>query len=160
MRVISFQNSFQDRTLKEDNFNLLVEKHTWRVERPERKPTGLWIWSKVPFTEKFENIIFIRKIKTFMFEFNKFIDVHMWKTIIQLLLNFFGTFWTKFRWSHCIYASPCHPSVYYYVMLALWTAWSRPYISREMFQPLEYCYYKVAMKQLVGHIYVFIVLTF
>lgn len=134
MRVISFQNSFQDRTLKEDNFNLLVEKHTWRVERPERKPTGLWIWSKVPFTEKFENIIFIRKIKTFMFEFNIFIDVHMWKTIIQPLLNFFLYILDEVQKEslHLCFPMPsfslllCHASTLNCLIQALYLTWHVP----------------------------------
>lgn len=66
-----------------------------------------------------------------MFAFYKFIYIHIWKSIIQLLLIL--SFWynldevrMKFRWSHGIYDSLCHPSGYHYVMLALWTAWSSP----------------------------------
>lgn len=37
---------------------------------------------------------------------------------------------------------------------------SQAYILHETFKPLEYFYYKAAIKQLVGHVYVFIILTF
>lgn len=129
MRVISFQDSFQDRTLKEDNFNLLVEKHTGRVERPERKPTGLWIWSKIPLQKNLKILFLLERSKLLCSSLtNSLIYAHVKYNSASADL-FFCTIWIKFRWSHSIYDSPCHPSImsfYHYVILALWTAGSKP----------------------------------
>lgn len=135
MRVISVQDSFQDRTLKEDNFNLLVQKN-----RELKDQRGSWLvyeYGLKSFLQKKLKILFLlerselwclsstNSLMFNSFKFNKFIT-HT-KKCNSAWADFFF-FFVQFgsSSSHDIYDSPCHPSVYHYVMLAPWTAWSRP----------------------------------
>lgn len=169
MRVISVQDSFQDRTLKEDNFNLLVQKN-----RELKDQRGSWLvyeYGLKSFLQKKLKILFLlerselwclsstNSLMFNSFKFNKFIT-HTKKcnSAWADFFFFFCTVWIKFKSWHLWFSMSSFrlPLCYASTLNCLIQA----YFSHETFQPLEYCYHKVAIKQLVGHISVSIILTF
>lgn len=142
--VLSFQDSFQDRTLKEDKFNLLVEKHgeSWKPrEETSWQPNVI---SRGPFAEGFENMILTVRSWTFMEEFHQSVSARAWKSCSWGVL---GTIWIRLTWSHCTCPSPRHPPIYHRVAHAVWTVWT----FCETFKALEYRCWRVATKHEVVH---------
>lgn len=132
---------------------------TRRVERLERKLTDGRIWSKESPLQKTMKIRFLLERLEFLWmSWTSLLCTHKKKHNVTLeIFVKFGWWWD---WSHCMCTSLRHLFWFITMHACCLNNLNQVYIACVTSKPLVHCFYKVIMKQPVGHVYVFIILAF